>query len=298
MIKLCLTSALLGVVAFTAAHAQAPSPARNSLIDADKSVATAIFQQGIRAGLEPHLSDDVVFLFEGAPLLAGRGRVLQVLGSHPHLARLRVQRMRVFVALSQDGNYGTTTGASIISRQGQPPDSAAGFGHYIAVWRRDSDTAPWRIVALVENGLMGDETFQRPAGFETGPVPLLAGTARQMADADLAFAKMATDSNVGAAFGNYASPDATTPPGESDMIVGAAAIRTRMSTPARMQQVWLWHPVYAGATAAGDFGFTAGEATIRASRTATEGYEGKYLTVWQRQTDGTLKFVLDSGNSR
>jgi ketosteroid isomerase-like protein len=298
MNKPCLVFLVLGALATPSAHAQAPSPARTSLIEADQAVAAAVFQRGIRAGLEQHLSDDVVFLFEGAPLFAGKNRVLQVLAAQPSLARLRVQRMRIFVALSRDGNYGTTTGASVISRTGNPPDSAATFGHYVAVWQRTSETAPWRIVALVENGLMGNETFQRPAGFEAGTAPAMTGTARPLADADIAFAKMATDSNVGAAFGNYASPDATTPPGESDMIVGAAAIRTRMSTPARMQQVWLWHPVYAGANAAGDFGFTAGDATIRASRTATEAYEGKYLTVWQRQADGTLKFVLDSGNSR
>ena len=146
---------------------------------------------------------------------------------------------------------------------------------------------------------MGDAAFQRPGGFEPGPVPLLAGPARVLADADLAFARMATDSGVHAAFGNYAAADATFPPGESIMTVGAPAIRARMSTPARMQSVWLWHPVYAGATAAGDFGYTVGESTIRSSRAADASvYQGKYLTVWQRQEDGSVKFILDSGNSR
>ena len=83
------------------------------------------------------------------------------------------------------------------------------------------------------------------------------------------------------------------------MSVGAGAIRARMATPARMQSQWLWHPVYAGASADGDFGYTVGESTIRSSQAADASvYEGKYLTVWQRQADGSLKFILDSGNSR
>ena len=146
---------------------------------------------------------------------------------------------------------------------------------------------------------MGETAFQQPTGLTPSLVPPISGSARAMADADLAFAKMAIDSTVGAAFGNYAAPDATFPAGESPMSVGPAALRARMSTPARNQQVWRWHPVYAGATDSGDFGYTVGEATIRVSRAAdAQAFETKYVTVWQRQADGTLKFLLDSGNLR
>ena len=281
-----------------ALNAQAPS-ARASLVEADQVAGSTVFQHGFQTGLQDLLAEDAVLLFEGAPLLSGRGRIIQVFASQPSLGRLRVQRMPVLAAISRDGNYGATTGASIITRMGQPPDSAATLGHYIAVWRRAGESAPWRIVALLENGLMGDAAFQKPGGFEPGPVPLLSGPARMLAEVDLAFAKMAADSGVGPAFGNYAAADATFPAGESVMTVGAPAIRSRMSSPARMQSVWLWHPVYAGASAEGDFGYTAGESTIRSSGSAdASAYEGKYLTVWQRQADGTVKFILDSGNSR
>ena len=292
-----LSLALLSVP-YLALNAQATS-ARASLIEAEQAAGSAVFQRGLQTGLQDLLAEDAVLLFEGAPLLSGRGRIIQVLANQPGISRLRVQRMPVLVAVSIDGNYGATTGASIITRMGQPADSAATLGHYIAVWRRAAESAPWRIVALLENGLMGDATFQKPGGFEPGPIPLLAGTARMLADADLAFAKMATDSGVGPAFGNYAAADATFPAGESIMTVGAPAIRSRMSSPARMQSVWLWHPVYAGATAEGDFGYTVGESTIRSSRSADASvYEGKYLTVWQRQPDSSVKFIFDSGNSR
>ena len=288
------------VVSLSTLNAQTAPTAKASLIEADRAAGASVFQHGLQAGIQDALAEDAVLLFEGAPLIAGRGRIGVILSAQPGLERIRVQRLPVIVAISEDGNYGAITGASIINRMGQPPDSAASFGHYIMVWRRAGEGTPWKIVALVENGVLGEATFQRPAGFETGPIPLIAGRARDLAEADLAFAKMAADSGAAVAFGNYAAQDATFPsPGDSDMSVGAAAIRVRMATPAREQSVWTWHPVYAGATAAGDFGFTAGEATIRASRAADASvYQGKYLTVWRRQADGSIRFILDSGNSR
>ena len=294
-----LALATLAVSTPCRVSAQAPSPARTSLIAADKTLGSAIFQLGIHRGLIEFLSEDAVLVFEGAPLVSGRAGVVQVIGNQPSLSRLRIQRMPVLVFTSADGTFGATTGASIITRMGQSPDSSASYGHYITVWRRADEGSPWRVAAMVENGLMGDAAFQRPAGFEAGPVPLLSGTARMLADTDLAFARMATDSGVHAAFGNYAAADATFPPGEGIMSIGAGAIRARMGTPSRIQSVWLWHPVYAGATTDGDFGYTVGESTIRSSRAADASvYEGKYLTVWQRQADGAVKFILDSGNSR
>lgn len=294
-----LLSLALMSAPWLALSAQAPSAARTSLSEADKAAASAVFQRGLQNGLRDIFAEDAVLVFEGAPLLSGRGRIIQVFASQPGLARLRVQQMPVLVAVSENGNYGAATGASIITRIGEAPDSGATFGHYIAVWRRSDEAAPWRIVALLENGLMADAGYQRPAGFKPGPIPPIAGAARVLADADLAFAKMARDSGVHAAFGNYAADDATFPPGESVMSVGAGAIRARMATPARIQSQWRWHPVYAGASTDGDFGYTVGESTIRSSGAADASvYEGKYLTVWQRQPDGSVKFILDSGNSR
>ena len=279
--------------------AQAPSPARTSLIEAEKALGASIFRQGIQQGLPDFLTDDAVLVFEGAPLFSGRARGIEVIVRQPSLSRLRIQRMPVLVFTSADGTWGATTGASIITRRAQSPDSSASYGHYITVWRRTNEASPWRIVAMVENGLMADAAFQAPPGFEPGPIPLLSGPARTLADADLAFAKMATDSGVHAAFGNFAAPDATFPPGDGIMSIGPGAIRARMGTPARLQSVWRWHPVYAGATADGDFGYTVGESTIRSSQAADASvYEGKYLTVWQRQADGSVRFLLDSGNSR
>jgi ketosteroid isomerase-like protein len=296
MRQFLLVSSLV-ILTTVSARAQSPSP-RASLVEADKQAGASVFQQGIATGLQEYLAEDAILLYEGAPIVAGRSRVIQALGSQPALAGIRIQRLPVIVVISEDGNFGATTGASILIRTGQAPDSAAGVGHYIAVWRRTGEGAPWRISAIVENGLAGDHPFAS-AGADQSPPPPVTGLAREFAQADIDFAKMAADSGVHAAFGNFAAPDATTPAGESDIAVGPGEIRARMSTPARIQSSWVWHPVYAGSSSTGDLGFTVGEATIKSPPgDQSYVYEGKYLTVWRKLPDGSIKYVMDSGNAR
>jgi ketosteroid isomerase-like protein len=60
-----------------------------------------------------------------------------------------------------------------------------------------------------------------------------------------------------------------------------------------------WRPVYALAAESGDLGFTVGEyiATGRSPSGAAVQRFGKYLTVWQRQQDGSWKFVMQGGHA-
>ncbi len=299
MNRFTVTASILLVTALAPLHAQGAPEAQASLLEAEQAVARSVFDRGLVAGLEGALAEDAVLLLEGAPFIASRSRIIHALASQPAISQVRLERLPVFLAVSGDGTYGATTGATIIRRMAHPPDSASVHGHYIIVWRRMAPTQPWKIVALLENGLIGEGKLQPLADPDRGPVPLMNGPARLMAEADLAFARLAGDSGAGIAFGRYAAPDATTPPGERPLLIGPEAIQARLSTPARMLSVWAWHPVFGGAAAGGDLGFTAGEATIRSSREpGASVYQGKYLTVWRRQPDGSYKFLLDSGNGR
>jgi ketosteroid isomerase-like protein len=55
-----------------------------------------------------------------------------------------------------------------------------------------------------------------------------------------------------------------------------------------------WKPVYADLSAGGDLGYTYGIYTLRVKATG-ELSRGTYVSVWKKQSDGTWKFVLDSG---
>lgn len=291
-----VTTGLIAMsIALTApAAAQTPSP-RTSLIQADHAASQAVLQHGIIDGLNRVLDDSAVLLYEGAPLTSGKIRVLRLLSAQFFLTSVRMQWFPVIVAVSEDGSFGMTSGATTIATSGQPADSALRFGHYIAAWRRAGD-GPWRIVALLENGLADPDSLRLPEAWRSDPGTVaIAASGRPFAQADLDFARLAADSGAPLAFYRWAAPDVTTPPATGIMTVGPAAMRARMEGGPLAKATWEWHPVWGVAAGGGDLGVTIGLSKISAG---SDAYEGKYLTVWRRQPDGSMRFILDSGNDR
>ena len=58
-----------------------------------------------------------------------------------------------------------------------------------------------------------------------------------------------------------------------------------------------WYPIHAEISKDGDMGFTTGPAEFRKGKDSAAIWFGNFCTVWQRQSDGEFKFVIDYGNS-
>lgn len=124
------------------------------------------------------------------------------------------------------------------------------------------------------------------------------GPEEAMLAADRAFAAMAADAGVPAAFAAFAANDVRMFPDGAEPYQGRAAMMARF-------QNWPdgatleWTPVEAVAAPAGDFGFTWGRFvyTGPAGGGGTETDHGKYVSIWRREADGSWKFVVDIGNS-
>ncbi|MCX6170805.1 MAG: hypothetical protein NTX65_15805 [Ignavibacteriales bacterium] len=58
-----------------------------------------------------------------------------------------------------------------------------------------------------------------------------------------------------------------------------------------------WFPVHAEISKEGDMGFTTGPAEFRKDKDSAAIWFGNFCTVWQRQSDGEFKFVIDYGNN-
>lgn len=283
-------------------NAQSPSSAkalRESLLKADRALSAAVLSKGMSAGFGEVASPNAIFLYNGAPVIAGRANIVALLDAQPMLSRNRIQWLPLVAAVSSDGSLGATWGAISIRPATSQDTTAPRFGKYISTWRRAA-SGGWELASYVEMGLT-DQTVVIPTSLANSSpsVNPSSGTGAPFAKADLDFSRMAGASGAPTAFGRFAAADAMTLPGTGEIVVGPAAIEARMLESPAARAKWEWHPVYSEGSTAGDLGFTVGEATIAVpDGNGVTNYKSKYLTIWRRQPDGSIRYIVDGGNER
>lgn len=124
-----------------------------------------------------------------------------------------------------------------------------------------------------------------------------AGPVEEMIAADKAFAKMADQESVPAAFGEYAAADVRMfPEGEHSYQGRDAMVRRFADWPA--DATMEWEPLGGMAASSGDFGFTWGTYVfISQGEDGPVVEHGKYVSIWRKEPDGEWKFVVDIGNA-
>ena len=73
--------------------------------------------------------------------------------------------------------------------------------------------------------------------------------------------------------------------------------KTFLSNAPKRPGLLSWYPTYAGISRDGDMGFTTGPADFKKDKDSSAIWFGNFSTVWQRQSNGEFKFVIDIGNS-
>lgn len=133
-----------------------------------------------------------------------------------------------------------------------------------------------RLIAIIAAAWL----FAGPTHAQTAdPEPVIA--------AERAFAADALTMGVDRAFLKWAMPGAVLIAGGSPQPVEDLFDEGAVFDPATRPLVW-W-PNWAGIAASGDLGFTTGGVEVNGRRT------GHYFTIWQRQADGTWRWVYDGG---
>ena len=293
---------MIGVAVFgSVAHAQKPPAApttvkalRESVLKADRALSSSVSQKGMTAAFQDAVADDALLLYDGAPIVAGRDKVVAFLAAQVELKVNRIQWLPLVVSVSSDGLIGATWG--VISIRSAQSDSTR-FGKYISTWRRPPN-GEWKLTGFVEMGLSGEKVVipDSVAGSFTGAKDPSSGAGGPFAKADMAFSRMAGAKGAPSAFSFFAAPNATTLPGTGEIVIGPSAIHARMLESPAAKAKWEWHPVYSESSPSGDLGFTIGEAVIAIS--GSDAFKSKYLTVWRKQSDGSIRFIVDGGNSR
>lgn len=110
-------------------------------------------------------------------------------------------------------------------------------------------------------------------------------------DTDIAFADMAKQEGVGAAFIAYADSNAIIMQNGQLPLKGIKDIAAvYKNTPAHL--MLSWHPEKAEIAASGDLGYTFGKYTLSSSNMTEHGH---YVTIWKKNNSGKWKYVLDTG---
>lgn len=117
---------------------------------------------------------------------------------------------------------------------------------------------------------------------------------QEIIKAEKAFAEMAAEKGVPAAFLEYAAADAVLLRGKR-LIKGKENIRQYFDGQT-LQNVKLdWEPEFVDVAASGDMAYTFGPYTFSAADTSGNEISdtGYFHTVWKKQADGKWKFVWD-----
>ncbi|MFT3822981.1 MAG: nuclear transport factor 2 family protein [Chitinophagaceae bacterium] len=117
-----------------------------------------------------------------------------------------------------------------------------------------------------------------------------AQKAKEVVNAELAFAKLAVDSGMKPAFLHFLDSN------------GVVFNRGVISNGIRQWQAiadapgkLLWQPSYAVIAASGDMGFTTGPFEFRRTMNDTVSSSGQYATIWHKNNKGEWKFLADLG---
>lgn len=278
---------LLTLPCSLAAQSASPAEREASLLAADRAASDTAMARGFAAALSQAGADDLVLVYPGAPVLAGKALVVRAMEGQAALAKLTLRWVPLHGEVSRDGSYGITWGVIGVSGGSDAPIR---FGKYLEAWRHDGTS--WRLVARSDVGLLPGAAWQAPDGLAPAAPSKIpaAGPAAEFARADLAFAALAGKEGAPAAFAAWAADDAVTFAGTGEINRGPAAIRQWL---AGDDSRWEWHPVAGGGAA--DLGFTVGEAVITPKEGAP--FYSKYLTLWRR-AGGKTRYLADGGNGR
>jgi ketosteroid isomerase-like protein len=210
--------------------------------------------------------------------------------------------------VARDGRTGYTYGLGIVvtgAAQAEEPrahGASVRVSPYLAFWRRATDNT-WRIAAYaeVDAPAVPNDSALPPSGFAPTlslPRGRRADAVRQVREADSAFALAADLQGAGVAFSTFAAPQGVLFSG-TEVVTTPAAVRALLEERQRRGSTLNWRPVYADAAESGDLGMTIGESVIMGRSEATGSVFqrfGKYLTIWQRQPNGSWRFVVHGGN--
>ncbi len=115
---------------------------------------------------------------------------------------------------------------------------------------------------------------------------------------DSLFSKLSSEKGTGAAFLAYMDENASLYPAGQNIVTGRENISKHFENEQPDTRL-TWKPLQAEVARSGELGYTAGiyEYKFLDNNGHPVYRNGKYVTIWKKQSDGSWKFLLDIGNS-
>jgi ketosteroid isomerase-like protein len=128
--------------------------------------------------------------------------------------------------------------------------------------------------------------------------PESAGSADGLISADKSFSKLSEEKGMKQAFLEYAAENVVMLRKNKLLMKGKAALAEHFMTFSDTGFVLTWEPVFAEIAGSGDLGYTYGIYTSVSQNPdgSKKESKGTYVSIWKKDTSGSWKFVLDSGN--
>jgi len=269
--------------------------AREALISADRDLSAAVFKSGPRTVLPATLGPDGVILLPGVTVLQGGVAATRFFTGQPLLGVAHISWQPFRIEISADSSMGFLVGIATFDHPGADPmPPIHRIGRYLAAWKRVQGS--WRLASLALVNLISTDEIMVHPGEQSVEMPQLrsSGPAGRFVAADSAFASDAAAGGAAKAFAKWAAPDAVTFAFSGEHNVGPERIGAVF---AAGTSHWQWGPVAAGASSDGVLGWTVGLATITPAKGGPPS-KSKYLTLWRKLPDGTIRFIADGGNAR
>ncbi len=118
---------------------------------------------------------------------------------------------------------------------------------------------------------------------------------RELMMTDRAFSDLSLEQGMKKAFFQYAADSVVLLQKNTWPIKGKLEMKELFQTYSDTGFVLTWEPLDAKMAGSEDLGYTYGICTM-VDKASQEKVMGKYVTIWEKQTDGTWKFLLDGGN--
>jgi ketosteroid isomerase-like protein len=124
--------------------------------------------------------------------------------------------------------------------------------------------------------------------------PAKSTQAGQLIKADRDFSALSAKQGMHKAFLEFIADSGVMLRDNAYPLEGKTSLAMLFSKGSDTSFVLTWEPAYEKIAASGELGYTYGFYTRKVKATG-EVNRGTYLTIWKKQTDGSWKFVLDTG---